>query len=123
MSSLNFVVRLTKLSSRFIKTSTTIRCLSSISPPEFNTRPAIPTGDAARLQNKKLRIDLAAAYREFDRLNFNEAIDNHLSVMAPAADGSGKEVMLIHPYGIHYSEVQYGHKMQYANNLRGLCVM
>ena len=104
MSSLNFVVRLTKLSSRFIKTSS-IRRLSSISPPELNTRPAIPTGDEARLQYKKLRIDLAAAYREFDRLNFNEAIDNHLSVMAPAADGSGKEVMLIHPYGIHYSEV------------------
>lgn len=65
----------------------------------------VASGEEARRENRELRINLAAAFRESDRLGFNEAIDNHLSVMAPAADGSGKQVMLINPFGRFWSKI------------------
>ncbi len=57
------------------------------------------------LENKKARIQLAGAYRGLEQYGLNEGVDNHLSVMAPAADGSG-EIMLLIPYGLHWSEVR-----------------
>lgn len=107
MACLCFLPRASKIFSHSLSARQIFRCLSSTTFPvaDSNWRGEIPTGEEARVRNKQLRVDLAAAYREFDRMNFNEAIDNHLSVMAPAADGSGKEVMLIHPFGLHWSEV------------------
>ena len=58
-----------------------------------------------RLENWRRRVDLAASYRIFERLNLHEGVCNHLSMMAPAASGEG-QVMLIAPYGLHWSEVQ-----------------
>lgn len=55
--------------------------------------------------NRKARIELAAAYRGLDKLNYNEGICNHLTLMAPAANGDG-EIMLVIPYGLHWSEVR-----------------
>lgn len=51
------------------------------------------------------RLELAAAYRGLDYLGLNEGINNHLSVMAPRADGNG-EVMLVFPEGLHWREVR-----------------
>ena len=55
--------------------------------------------------NRKARIELTAAYRGLEKLNLNEGVCNHLSLMAPAANGNG-EVMLVIPYGLHWSEVR-----------------
>lgn len=60
--------------------------------------------EVARQENWRRRVDLAAAYRGLEKYSFNEGVWNHLSMLAPAADGSG-EVMLITPYGLHWSEV------------------
>lgn len=56
--------------------------------------------------NRKARIELAAAYRVLERLNLHEGVCNHLTTLAPAADGSG-EVMLVIPHGLHWSEVRH----------------
>ena len=47
------------------------------------------------------RVQLAAAYRMFDRLGWSELIYNHLSLRVPGEDGH----FLINPFGLHYSEV------------------
>jgi len=64
------------------------------------------TKEEARLENWRRRVDLAASYRIFERLNLHEGVCNHLSMMAPAASGEG-QVMLIMPYGWHWSEVRH----------------
>jgi len=50
---------------------------------------------------KELRIQLAACYRIFDYLNWDESISNHITVKIPGDEGH----FLINPYGLHYSEV------------------
>lgn len=62
--------------------------------------------------NKAARLELAAAYRGLDQLGLNEGVCNHLSIMAPRADGEG-QIMLVNSYGLHWSEVT-------ASNLVGL---
>ena len=59
----------------------------------------------ARRENWRRRVDLATAYRAFEKLSLNEGVCNHLSMIAPAANGSDENVMLIVPYGLHWSEV------------------
>lgn len=66
----------------------------------------LSANEAARLENWRRRVDLAASYRIFERLNLHEGVCNHLSMMAPAASGEG-QVMLIVPYGLHWSEVRH----------------
>jgi hypothetical protein len=58
----------------------------------------------AKTVNWQSRVDLAAAFRGFEMMNFHEGICNHLSLMAPAASGNGK-VTLTLPYGYHWKEV------------------
>ena len=65
----------------------------------------LPSKEEARLENWRRRVDLAASYRILERLSLHEGVCNHLSMMAPAASGQG-QVMLIVPYGLHWSEVQ-----------------
>jgi ribulose-5-phosphate 4-epimerase/fuculose-1-phosphate aldolase len=48
-----------------------------------------------------LRIQLAACYRIFDYMGWDELIYNHISVKLVGND----EHFLINPYGLHYSEV------------------
>ena len=50
---------------------------------------------------RSARIDLAAAFRWFARLNMHESVANHLS-MAVSADGSK---FLINPRGRHFSRM------------------
>ncbi|MCL4159594.1 UNVERIFIED_CONTAM: hypothetical protein GTU68_028433 [Idotea baltica] len=52
-------------------------------------------------QEKALRSELAACYRIFDYLNWDELIYNHITVKVPGEDAH----FLINPYGLHYSEV------------------
>ena len=47
------------------------------------------------------RVQLAAAYRIFDRMGWTELIYNHISLRVPGEPGH----YLINPYGLHYSEV------------------
>lgn len=75
------------------------RVLSRVIPPFRQS------STASWLENWRRRVDLAASYRIFERFNLHEGVCNHLSMMAPAASGEG-EVMLIVPYGLHWSEVQ-----------------
>ncbi len=48
------------------------------------------------------RVQLAAAYRIFDRLGWGELIYNHISLRVPGPDAH----FLINPFGLHYSEVK-----------------
>lgn len=50
---------------------------------------------------KTLRIQLAACYRIFAHLGWDELIYNHISVKLPGE----QEHFLINPFGLHYSEV------------------
>lgn len=70
----------------------------------------VPDGPAG--QNRAARLELAAAYRGLEMLGLNEGVSNHLSVIAPKADGNG-EVMLVFNQGLHWNEVT-------ASNLIGL---
>lgn len=54
---------------------------------------------------RSARLELAAAYRGLDQLGLNEGVCNHLSVMAPRADGKDEIIMLVVNYGLHWSEV------------------
>jgi ribulose-5-phosphate 4-epimerase/fuculose-1-phosphate aldolase len=47
------------------------------------------------------RVQLAAAYRIFDRMGWTELIYNHISLRVPGEDGH----FLINPFGLHYTEV------------------
>ena len=47
------------------------------------------------------RVQLAAAYRIFDRLGWTELIYNHISLRVP----DEPEHFLLNPFGLHYSEV------------------
>lgn len=47
------------------------------------------------------RLELAACYRIFAMLGWQEMIYNHITVKVPGEDGS----YLINPFGLHYSEV------------------
>jgi ribulose-5-phosphate 4-epimerase/fuculose-1-phosphate aldolase len=58
-----------------------------------------PAGAAAEDEHRSARIDLAAAFRWFARLDMHESIANHMSV---AVDGSR---FLINPCRLHFSRV------------------
>ena len=59
--------------------------------------------NAAQL-NWQRRVELATLYRALEFYNLNEGIDNHVTMMAPAASGEG-EVMLVIRRGLHWREV------------------
>ena len=50
------------------------------------------------------RVQLAATYRIFARLGWQELIYNHISLRVPAEDDQ-EDAFLINPFGLHYSEV------------------
>jgi len=66
---------------------------------------SIPTASEAmteascpKEENKRLRMNLALAYRILDELSLNEGACNHLSVMAPPQEpGKDEEIMLLAP--------------------------
>jgi len=50
---------------------------------------------------KDIRVELAACYRIFDYMGWDELIYNHITVKVPGTE----DHFLINPYGLHYSEV------------------
>ncbi|XP_074644731.1 putative aldolase class 2 protein CC_1201 [Tubulanus polymorphus] len=63
---------------------------------------------AAAAANAQGRLDLATAYRALDKLGLSEGVCNHLSLMVPTAAAKqrdGEDVMLLIPYGLHWSQV------------------
>ncbi len=64
-----------------------------------------------------LRVQLAACYRVFDFLGWDELIYNHITVKIPGEE----EQFLINPYGLHYNEVQASNlvKVDIAGNVIG----
>ena len=64
---------------------------------------------------KDIRIELAACYRIFDYMNWDEIIYNHITVKVPDEEGH----FLINPFGLHYSEVTASNlvKVDIAGNI------
>lgn len=67
-----------------------------------------PTGSAAFIRPERFspeeweaRVQLAAAYRMFARLGWDELIYNHISLRVPGPEAH----FLINPFGLHYREV------------------
>ena len=63
-----------------------------------------PTSAAPAADHRAVRIDLAAAFRWFARLNMHESVANHLSA-AVSADGTK---FLINPRGRHFARMCAG---------------
>ena len=65
----------------------------------------LPSADAATLEpqadERELRVQLAAAYRIFDHLEWCELIYGHISMRVPGPDHH----FLINPYGLRYDEI------------------
>ena len=57
----------------------------------------LPMSEAER----KARVELAAAYRIFDMLGWDQLIFNHITLRVPGAEHR----FLINPFGLHYSEI------------------
>src|SRR5260221_11668521 len=57
----------------------------------------LPVSEAER----KARIELAAAYRIFDMLGWDQLIFNHITLRVPGPEHR----FLINPFGLHYSEI------------------
>jgi ribulose-5-phosphate 4-epimerase/fuculose-1-phosphate aldolase len=53
---------------------------------------------------REARVDLAAALRLAARFDLHEGIDNHFSYALPGLE----DCFLLHPYGLHWSEVTAG---------------
>ncbi|WP_432695023.1 class II aldolase/adducin family protein [Marinobacterium sp. YM272] len=65
----------------------------------------------------KARVDLAAMYRIFAHLKWDESIYNHISLRVPGEP----EHFLINPFGLHYSEVTASNlvKIDHDGNIIG----
>lgn len=63
------------------------------------------------------RRELAACYRIFALLGWDELIYNHITVRLPDSVAAGERQFLINPFGLHYSEVTAGNLVRI--NLRG----
>ena len=66
---------------------------------QTKTRPAkeAPMTEAER----SARVELAAAYRIFDMLGWDQLIFNHITLRVPGPE----KMFLINPFGLHYSEI------------------
>lgn len=68
-----------------------------MSTPSAHTRPP-----RFSPEEWEARVQLAAAYRIFDRLGWTELIYNHISLRVPGEPGH----FLLNPFGLHYTEVR-----------------
>ena len=69
------------------------------STPSASVAPGALNGD---LDERELRVQLAAAYRIFDHMGWCELIWGHISLRVPGPDHH----FLINPYGLRYDEVR-----------------
>lgn len=61
-----------------------------------------PSNDEITKEEWEARQQLAATYRIFAMMGWDEAIFNHITIKIPGEDGA----FLINPYGLHFSEVK-----------------
>src|SRR6478609_754681 len=71
--------------------------LTTRTPPQ----PEAPAASAAALDERTIRVQLAALYREFARQGWTKMIFNHISARVPGRH----DHFLINPYGLFYEEV------------------
>jgi ribulose-5-phosphate 4-epimerase/fuculose-1-phosphate aldolase len=67
----------------------------------MSTTPLKQAGRHFSAEEWAARVQLAAAYRIFDRLGWTELIYNHITLRLPGPERH----FLINPFGLHYSEV------------------
>ena len=56
-----------------------------------------PISGNSKFENRRIRRNLALAYRLLNRLELNEGVCNHLTAMAPRRDNTSEETMLVIP--------------------------
>ena len=56
-----------------------------------------PISGNSKFENRRIRRNLALAYRLLNRLELNEGVCNHLTAMAPCRDSPSEETMLVIP--------------------------
>lgn len=67
-----------------------------------------PTPAALHPDEWAARVQLAACYRIFALLGWDEMIYNHITVRLPPSVAGAHRQFLINPFGLHYSEVTAG---------------
>ena len=67
----------------------------------LNTKPRPARELPMTKEEQALRVQLAAAYRIFDMLGWDQLIFNHITLRVPAPEPR----FLINPFGLHYSEI------------------
>ena len=65
------------------------------------TRPSYISQAASELDERELRIQLAAAYRLIDKFRMSDLVDTHISVRLPGPEAH----FLINPYGVMFHEM------------------
>ena len=56
-----------------------------------------PITENPQYENRRIRRNLALAYRLLNRLELNEGVCNHLTAMAPCRQNNSKQTMLVIP--------------------------
>ncbi len=64
-----------------------------------------PAADSTHPDEWHARVQLAACYRIFAMLGWDEMIYNHITVRLPQSATGGANQFLINPFGLHYSEI------------------
>ena len=67
---------------------------------------------AMHADERAARIELAACYRIFALLGWDEMIYNHITLRLPASVTGGEKQFLINPFGLHYSEITAGNLLK-----------
>ena len=72
----------------------------------LNTKPRPARELPMTKEEKEARVQLAAAYRIFDMLGWDQLIFNHITLRVPGPASSPHDHrFLINPFGLHYSEI------------------
>src|SRR5256885_9544807 len=83
----------------------TSHCTPHLKPP-LRIPPTSHTMNCSMHPDERAaRIELAACYRVFAMLGWDELIYNHITVRLPDSVTGGEKQFLINPFGLHYEEV------------------
>jgi len=75
-----------------------------------------PIAGNSKFENRRIRRNLALAYRLLNRLELNEGVCNHLTAMAPRQDNSSEETMLVIPGKARFCDIVVGQIVVAINN-------
>ncbi len=71
---------------------------------KFQNLPSIPTFASLEAERKHLKHVLAASFRIFSRLGFDEGVAGHIT----ARDPEYKDTFWVNPFGLHFSQITEG---------------